>query len=214
MPSSVENSTPPRPLPEDGIADRLRIVRERLGLTQAEFALRTKDHDPEGRGVSRTVLVGYESGKFKPGARELRAICDAFKVTPQWLLYGSEATDGSSSAPPVSELTADPPDTVSVFTIALSLMTLKPHERQAIVSLVHALSSARKGRPAQQAIEMLAWHMAVDAEERLHVLSDAPDTLDQVAARRGVDLIEQLTRLYETAHGTNYTADKARLSQK
>ncbi len=41
-------------------------------------------------GLSRTVLINYEAGRHKPGARELRLLCDALEVSPNQLIYGSE----------------------------------------------------------------------------------------------------------------------------
>lgn len=49
-----------------GIAARLRVERERLGLTQAQLALHL--------GVTRFTVANYESGSRMPTADQLRAL--------------------------------------------------------------------------------------------------------------------------------------------
>lgn len=67
---------------EDGIGIRLKAAREGKGLSQSDLHNKT--------GLSRTVLINYEAGRHKPGARELRMLCDALEVSPNQLLYGTE----------------------------------------------------------------------------------------------------------------------------
>lgn len=73
--------TPPKEI-EDGIGIRLKAARELKGLSQSDLHNKT--------GLSRTVLINYEAGRHKPGARELRLICDALEISPNYLIYGSE----------------------------------------------------------------------------------------------------------------------------
>ena len=67
---------------EDGISIRLKAARELRGLSQSDLHNKT--------GLSRTVLINYEAGRHKPGARELRLLCDALEVSPNQLIYGTE----------------------------------------------------------------------------------------------------------------------------
>lgn len=67
---------------EDGIGIRLKAARESKGLSQSDLHNKT--------GLSRTVLINYEAGRHKPGARELRLLCDALEVSPNHLIYGTE----------------------------------------------------------------------------------------------------------------------------
>ena len=67
---------------EDGIGIRLKAARESKGLSQSDLHNKT--------GLSRTVLINYEAGRHKPGARELRLVCDALEVSPNHLIYGTE----------------------------------------------------------------------------------------------------------------------------
>lgn len=75
-------------MPEDLLGERVRSVREKLGLTHDGLSNLTKIEDQEGRGISRTTIRGYEIGTYRPGARELRILSLALRVTPTWLLLG------------------------------------------------------------------------------------------------------------------------------
>lgn len=84
----AEHYTPP----ENGIGERIRLKRAELagGLTVEDLSRICKEFDPEGQGVSRAALFRYESGKILPGARELRILCEALAVSPNWLLLGTD----------------------------------------------------------------------------------------------------------------------------
>lgn len=84
----VEHYTPP----ENGIGERIRLKRAEIagGLTVEDLSRVCKEFDPEGQGVSRAALFRYESGKILPGARELRILCEALAVSPNWLLLGTD----------------------------------------------------------------------------------------------------------------------------
>lgn len=78
--------------PERGIGERIKEARQRPenGLSVEALSRMCKLSDPEGQGVSRTTLLRYESGTILPGARELRILCHALNVSPNWLLTGFE----------------------------------------------------------------------------------------------------------------------------
>jgi transcriptional regulator with XRE-family HTH domain len=132
-----------RPVPEDGMGERIKEAREKRQWTQAILSNRTKLLDPNKEGVSRTVLVGYESGKYKPGARELRLLADTLHVTPNWLLYGTEKPF-RASLPSVEFLQGDD-DIEKALRIALVLCILKPHERELIGSMMLSLAGRELG---------------------------------------------------------------------
>lgn len=58
----------------------------------------------EQTGISRAVLFGYEAGRTRPGARELRLLCEALKVTPNRLLFGSEEPFSGPRQEPAARL--------------------------------------------------------------------------------------------------------------
>ncbi|WP_413438753.1 helix-turn-helix domain-containing protein [Sulfuriferula sp. GW1] len=85
--------------PEQGIAERIRLERAKVGdgLSVEDLSRVCKEFDPEAKGISRAALFRYESGKILPGARELRILCDALGVSPNWLLRGKESDRLSKS---------------------------------------------------------------------------------------------------------------------
>lgn len=125
------------------MGERIKEAREKRQWTQAILSNRTKLLDPNKEGVSRTVLVGYESGKYKPGARELRLLADTLHVTPNWLLYGTEKPF-RASLPSVEFLQGDD-DIEKALRIALVLCILKPHERELIGSMMLSLAGRELG---------------------------------------------------------------------
>lgn len=91
MPAAI--GTPP----EGAIGERLKYARSELSLSVEALARLTKPYDKhESKGVSPTSIARYESGESLPGARELRLLCEALDVPPQWLLLGSLPNMGKS----------------------------------------------------------------------------------------------------------------------
>jgi transcriptional regulator with XRE-family HTH domain len=74
----------------DEFASRLATKRQEICPNLTAFARQTKDKDPEGKGISRSALVEYERGTYRPGTRELRILCNALRVTPNFLIFGKE----------------------------------------------------------------------------------------------------------------------------
>lgn len=126
----------------EAFAIRLRQAREERGFTQGAVSNRTKMIDPEQRGVSRTALIGYEQGTSNPGLREIRLLCEVLRVTPNWLIYGSESAIPVATAS--AELLNTPQMEMAVRT-ALALCALKGHERDALQSIVLSLAGRQLG---------------------------------------------------------------------
>lgn len=122
------------------IGRRLVEARMGLGLSQQAVHTRTKLNDPEGVGVSRAVLSLYETGVNKPGAREIRILCETLKVTPNWLLYGTDSP--AKTLQPSLEFLRGSEVTLSVR-LAYALLALSPEEREAIASLIFILASKK-----------------------------------------------------------------------
>lgn len=59
------------------IAERLRMLREEKGLSQAEVA--------KFLGISRPAYVQYETGKTKP-SRTIKKLCALFNVSSDYIL--------------------------------------------------------------------------------------------------------------------------------
>ena len=63
-----------------GVAERLREIRESLGLSQGEFA--------QSIGVHRVTYNNYERGKSEPPLSVIKEIVQRYNVNPTWLLTG------------------------------------------------------------------------------------------------------------------------------
>lgn len=61
-----------------------------MRMTQGELATLTASLDAEEKGLSRAVISLYESGKNRPSPKEIRLLCEALKITPNYLIYGDE----------------------------------------------------------------------------------------------------------------------------
>lgn len=82
VPAEPTEPKAPPPKTADGIAIRIRIGRERKGLSLADLHRQSE--------ISKTALHDYESGRTKPGAREIKILCEILGVTPNWVLFGTE----------------------------------------------------------------------------------------------------------------------------
>lgn len=160
--SQTEGNEKPVDAPEDGIGDRIRAARERRGLSQTALAGRTKMVDPAGKGVGRTVLVGYEAGHFRPGAREIRLLCEALSVSPNWLILGAEGTTAQASMEMVRSR-----DWKAAVRLAAAIAILKPHERSALQSLVLSLAGRQLGDMKLSALLTTGSIIANETEPRL-----------------------------------------------
>lgn len=126
--------------PENSIGVRLRAAREARGLSQTALATRTKLIDSTGKGVARTVLVGYEAGTFRPGAREIRLICQALSITPNWLILGAEGSTEQASMELLRRR-----EWTSAVRLAMAISILKGHERGALQSLALSMAGRQLG---------------------------------------------------------------------
>ena len=75
---------------------RLKILRNRLGLTQADLAERS--------GVSIQYIKKLETETRKASDKIVRAICQRFNVREEWLKTGSGRFFVDSAAPPPPSL--------------------------------------------------------------------------------------------------------------
>lgn len=64
------------------ISDRIRLLREKTGVSARKFA--------ESIGMRYTTYYGYETGKRMPNAETLLLIAKALKCTPSYLMGWEE----------------------------------------------------------------------------------------------------------------------------
>ncbi len=158
---SKTTPNPPKPVTSAGaegdtFGQRIKVAREAVGLSQQAVATRSKWVDPEGKGISRTALIGYESESSRPGARELRIICETLTVSPNKLLFGLEHPF-QTSHPALERLTADSgAEFRQAVETAVILSALKGHERDALMSLALSLAGRQLGDVRLGGLRMLA----------------------------------------------------------
>lgn len=68
----------------DGIAYRLRLTREAFGMDQTTFAARAS--------VNSNTYNQYETGKNVPSLEVAHKLCDAWKITLDWIYRGDPSS--------------------------------------------------------------------------------------------------------------------------
>ena len=61
---------------------RIKFLREKSGLTQAEFGSRV--------GAQQTTVSAWEVGRITPNSATIRSICQTFGIREEWLRTGTE----------------------------------------------------------------------------------------------------------------------------
>ncbi len=114
------------------IAERLRKARDELGLTQTDLA--------KMAGIGRSAVVHYETAGTVPGGIELIKLSKVLKVTPNYLLSGSESFLPSSE--PEHSLATDD---INLLTARLSvcIQTLDKEVREKLSELILSLVKQR-----------------------------------------------------------------------
>lgn len=127
------------------IATELIRARTRAGLSQSQLAERS--------GLSRNAVMAYESGRNRPGAREIRLLCETLKLTPNRLLFGSEEPfKHTENILEALGLTSENQEAV-LLTVVFNM--LGRDERQAVITLVHNLLEARHGEKFKEMLEVM-----------------------------------------------------------
>lgn len=177
-------------LPEDGIGSRLRAAREAKGHSQTHLAEHTKQVDPARKGIHRTVLVGYEAGHSRPGAREIRILCEALSVTPNWLIYGSDFAGGTEQAAMEG---VRKNGLFAAMRLALAITVLKPHERDALQSLALSMAGRELGDRKLSILFALGAGFAMPGFEHMVKALDKPelDLMNKTVAEVLAVLLEE-----------------------
>lgn len=178
---------------DQAIGRRIREAREARGLTQQALSVRSKWMDHEQKGISRTAVIGYESGTSRPGTRELRMLCETLQVTPNHLIFGSEepfqvlnaAREGMTQ-----HLLGD------AVQLAFVLAALKGHERDALVSLTLALAGRQLGDVRLSGLRTTAMLVTPDIEAALKKMAEGDDvaalTLEELVDRVSAGMVSTL----------------------
>ncbi|MBI5899645.1 MAG: helix-turn-helix transcriptional regulator [Rhodocyclales bacterium] len=190
--------SPALPPLDEGIGARIRLARERRGWTQNQLSTRSRLIDTEHKGIARTVIVGYEAGTHKPGAREIRLLCEALQITPNWLLFGQE--NPFETLQPSVALVRGSNELVTAMTLAFTILLLRPHERDTISSLVLSLGGREVGDLRLSGLSIVATWAAAEAMKYLQDFADGDESSPQQLSIR--DLITEASRAFEANVGT------------
>jgi transcriptional regulator with XRE-family HTH domain len=159
----------------DLIGSRIHRARVEAGLSVLEVGRLT--------GISKTVLHGYERGRTKPGAREIRLLSTALKISPNRLVLGNDLfeTDRPTFTSVYRKVKARPVLSQMLLFSYASLVTpfFDEPELESILTLIHAVIQARDPHSAQV--------MTITAEELAEAfdnvtLPDGSMTIDPVSA--------------------------------
>ena len=116
------------------IAERLKSAREGLALTQQQVADKAR--------VSRSAVVHYEKGNVIPGGPELIGLAKALKVTPNYILSGSEGFF-DSTAPEHALAAREVDEYVRASQLLICMQVLDREVAEAVSALVMALVKAK-----------------------------------------------------------------------
>lgn len=71
------------------ISERIFDRLKRISMTQKEFSDRT--------GIKQNTISEWKKRKTNPSSDKIMSICEVLKVTPEWLLSGTEPAGGRIS---------------------------------------------------------------------------------------------------------------------
>ena len=191
---------------DSALAHRLKEAREARQLTQKGVATRSKWADPEGKGISRTALIGYEAGTSRPGARELRILSQTLVISPNKLLFGTE-TPLTTSHAALETLTGERGRMLrGAVEVAFVIAALKGHERDALLSLALSLAGRQLGDVRLSGLRTLANLVAPEVGLALKgMLEDEVDIADLTLEQ----LAEKVSRTVDGNVGTNLKLNDA-----
>lgn len=116
------------------IAERLKGAREAAKLTQASLAAHAD--------ISRSTIAHYEKGNVVPGGLELMKLAKALKVSPNYILSGSQDFFPSDA---VEHSFADTEDDLNMqaYRFSICLMILDREVRESISELLMNLVKSK-----------------------------------------------------------------------
>lgn len=168
----------------DIISLQIQLAREEAGLSVVEVSRLT--------GISKTVLHGYERGRTKPGAREIRLLSAALNISPNRLILGSDTFESARPTfTSVYRKIKARPELGSVFLMmfgALVTPVFDEAELEGFLAVLHALVKSRS--PA------VARTMLIAADELgsffdSHTLPDGSLTFDPNTLAQVIEAVQQ-----------------------
>lgn len=159
-------------------------------MSQAQLA--------EDSGVSRSAIKGYETGRNMPGARELKLLCRVLQVSPNVLLFGTEAPFGegakvASMSPGMQAMLSDPVDAkVARLRLMVLSQLLTSDEVASLTNIIQALAVARHGAEVvQQAILGADMYAGMAAQMSEGVLAGKAPSREEMTERLSEHMARQ-----------------------
>jgi transcriptional regulator with XRE-family HTH domain len=177
---------------------RLKAARDDRQLSQSAVATRSKWADAEGKGISRTALIGYEAGTSRPGTRELRILCTTLAVSPNRLLFGTEAPLQTAHVALEGLGEAAGRGLRQAIELAFVLAALRGHERDALMSLALSFAGRQLGDVRLAGLRALA-HLT----EPKIAAAILPDVASGAPGEALEDIVERLSQGQGANIGTN-----------
>lgn len=124
------------------IGDRLKAIRNELGITQQEFA--------DGLGIQRGTVANYEIGKNKPIAAIIKMICEKYNINKKWLETGegdmfADLTRDEEIARFVAKATSGRDENIQRRLLAL-LSSMTDEEMEVMVRVMDRFSSTKEDK--------------------------------------------------------------------
>jgi transcriptional regulator with XRE-family HTH domain len=169
--------------PMDIIAIQLKASREARGVSISQLHSDT--------GIARTALHDYEAGRYKPGANEIRKLCDALGITPNKLLTGRE--NPQTPPTPLEKVFGSGSENVQVMKAGQLLLMLPLEEREAFYKILMGIVSSRypaeKVKAAMEQMEIMAGIMNIAAAR---VDNPSEEVSDEAVKKRMAEINPEL----------------------
>lgn len=150
--------------PELHMGARIREARDNAQMTSAELHRQTR--------ISKSSLTRYEKGERYPGTAELRLICDALNVSPQYLIYGHEETQFEPMRSELLEFDIESDEQFAALSAVL-LQTLSRPDREAMIQLMISIATLRAGKDPIRRLASTLAEFADNSGEQLEAIAES-----------------------------------------
>lgn len=138
------------------IGERIRALRQHLGLQQGELASRVRRY-ADGRAVAVETLSRIETGRNEPAAWMIRALAEAMETTSDYLL-------GLAEDPGVPEVPRFPVPAPEVVGLVARLNALPAELRKAAGRVIEAVldfggHAAHSSSPYNERTQRWVWFL-------------------------------------------------------
>lgn len=113
---------------------RLKKVRNHLGLTQKDFALKVR--------ISPNFICQIESGSRMPSKRTIKDICREFSVSEEWIYTGNGDMITPTANSKIDSLTKSKELVESLHNLFVDLSRLSADELRLLGKICYSLAEA------------------------------------------------------------------------